>query len=50
MRYYRNYGLTFVVEADNEEQAEELLDEIALRELGRDIVKNCWAGDVEVID
>jgi len=48
--WFRNYGVTFTVEAETEEQAEELLDAIAVEEMGKSLFRDAWAGDIEAIN
>jgi len=47
MKWLQNYGFTFVVEADTQEEAETLLWELAKQELGLYLSRHAWLGDVE---
>lgn len=46
-QWIRNYGVTFVVEAETEEEAESLLDEMCANEMGSTFLRESWASDVE---
>lgn len=47
--WIKNYGFTFAVEAETEEEAERLLDEMAQEELGLALYRDAWAGDIEAM-
>ena len=44
--YIKTYGFTFCVKAENEQEAEKMLDIIARRTIG-DAYPDAWSGEVE---
>jgi len=48
MEWFQNFGFTFVVEAETQEEAEALLEAMAFEALGSH-AKDAWAGEVEAL-
>jgi hypothetical protein len=46
-RWIQNYGVTFTVDAETAEEAEEMFERLVASEMGSHFLKTAWSDDIE---